>query len=311
MLQRQAGYLGSGELAVTVRDKCVRRAGVIVFHSKPEAVAAVEYWRKNVANVIEPGIQTDQRRNPWWFCAKSGQPLLIVVYDGMVVWASDIVFGTPYEKVEGKLWKAVEKIHSSVVPDGVQAPPATQPDIGAGTSASQPAAASKNPTTEIQKGKVEAWFLDWDFCTDNSNGSRVEKAGLKEGHIYFHGLFDERGWIKELRYYDRDWKHRWTKVFSYPAESTTGGTFLPHSYKYLTPEGQEIDSRKREQAVKAKAGGWRQGTPKERLREALGEPLVITTGAFGDETWIYFDGINQHRYPFSKGGQLDYGYYDE
>jgi hypothetical protein len=133
MLQKQAGYLGSAELEVSVRDKCVRRAGAIIFKSKPEAFAAVEFWRNNVANIIESGTQTDQRRNPWWFCAKSGQPLLIVVYDGMVVWASDIYFGTRYEKVEGELWQAVEKIHFSLVGEGVQdqmAPAAPEPAAG-------------------------------------------------------------------------------------------------------------------------------------------------------------------------------------
>lgn len=167
------------------------------------------------------------------------------------------------------------------------------------------------PTTEIQKGKREAWFLDWDFCTDNSNDSLVEKTRLNKGHVYFHGLFDERGWIKELRYYDRSWKHCWTKVFFYPSASTAGGGYLPHSYKYLAPDGQEIDHTKREQVVKTKAGGWADGTPKEEIRKALGEPLVISTDPFGMEKWRYFDGVSQHWYTFNKEGKLDYSNYME
>jgi hypothetical protein len=167
------------------------------------------------------------------------------------------------------------------------------------------------PTTEIQKDKPEAWFLDWDFCTDNSNNSRVEKTDLKKGREYFHGLFDDKGWIKELRYYDQSWTHQWTKAFKYPSGTNGTSTFLTHSYQYLTPAGKTVDHSKREQTVKARSGGWADGTPKEKLREALGEPLVISTDAFGMEKWIYFDGISQHWYVFNKDGKLDFSNYKE
>lgn len=167
------------------------------------------------------------------------------------------------------------------------------------------------PTTEIQKGKTEAWFLDWDFCTDNSNNSRVDKTDLKKGRVYFHGLFDDRGWIKELRYYDQSWMHQWTKVFKYPSETNGSLTFLPHTYQYLTPAGQSVDHTKREQTVKKRSGGWADGTPKEKIREALGEPLVISTDAFGMDKWRYFDGVQEHWYVFNKDGSLDYSNYKE
>lgn len=168
----------------------------------------------------------------------------------------------------------------------------------------------KIPLTEIQRGKADAWFLDWDFGTDNSNNSAANKSQLKQNHIYFYGLFNDQGWIKELRYYDMNGVHQWTKIFYYPDQTNDTGEYLSHSYKYFTPDGKEIDHAKQEQIVKSYSS-WGDGTPKERILEVLGNPLVTTVDSFGMQNMIYFDGTSQHWYVFNKEGKLDYGNYPE
>jgi hypothetical protein len=98
------GYLDGASL---VSER--RRAGITRFKSKPEAIAAVQHWARTVAILIEQRTVSKEHPDPWWSCSGASEPLLIVVQDNRVIWAED-AFGTSYEKVEGELWKAVDKI---------------------------------------------------------------------------------------------------------------------------------------------------------------------------------------------------------
>jgi hypothetical protein len=74
-------------------------------------------------------------------------------------------------------------------------------------------------TAEVQKGKSESFFSDWDLCTDNSNNTAVDKTALKEGKSYFHGFMDKHGGLSNCdTMISGDTK--WTKGFltqSWPA----------------------------------------------------------------------------------------------
>jgi hypothetical protein len=156
-------------------------------------------------------------------------------------------------------------------------------------------------TAEIQKGKSESFFTDWDLCTDNSNNTAVDKRALNKGQPYFHGIMDKHGRIIELRYYDLDWKQKWTKRFYYSANGQ-------HIYRYFTPSGRRINHKKQETIVR-KRHAYLDGTTKEKIRRTLGDPLIIQIDAFGMEKWRYFDGALQHWYTFNAKGELDYSNY--
>ena len=161
--------------------------------------------------------------------------------------------------------------------------------------------AIKFGTAEVQKGKLESFFSDWDLCTDNSNNTAVDKTALKEGQSYFHGFMDKHGRIIELRYYDLRRIHKWTKRFYY-------GSRGQHTFNYFAPDGQRINHKKQEAAVR-KRYAYRQGTRKEEIRRSLGDPVIIQMDTFGMEKWRYFDGVEQHWYTFNAKGELDYSNY--
>jgi hypothetical protein len=118
---------------------------------------------------------------------------------------------------------------------------------------------------------------------------------------------DKHGRIIELRYYDLNWGHRWTKRFYYSANGN-------HIYRYFTPNGQRINHRKQESIVRkyVALGGYAYAdgkTPKESIRRTLGDPVIIQIDGFGMEKWLYFDGIRQHWFIFNAKGELDYSNY--
>jgi hypothetical protein len=159
----------------------------------------------------------------------------------------------------------------------------------------------KYGTAEIQKGKSESFFTDWDLCTDNSNNTAVDKQSLKRGQSYFHGFMDRHGRVIELRYNDLAWAHRWTKRFYYSSNGK-------HTYRYFTPDGRRI-KHERQEAIVRKRHASQSGTPNEKIRSALGDPVIIQIDAFGMEKWRYFDGTLQHWYTFNAKGELDYSKY--
>jgi hypothetical protein len=159
----------------------------------------------------------------------------------------------------------------------------------------------KYGTAEIQKGKLESFFTDWDLCTDNSNNTAVDKQSLKRGQSYFQGFMDKHGRVIELRYYDLAWTHRWTKRFYYASNGR-------HTYHYFTPDGRIINHKKQE-AIVRKRHAYQDGTPKEKIRRTLGDPLIIQIDSLGMEKWRYFDGTLQHWYTFNAKGELDYSKY--
>jgi hypothetical protein len=161
----------------------------------------------------------------------------------------------------------------------------------------------KYGTAEVQKGKIESFFSDWDLCTDNSNNTALDKKALKKGQSYFYGIMDQYGRITELRYYDPNWVHRWTKRFHYSSNGQ-------HTYQYLAPSSRRINHKRQEIIVK-KHSDFLQGTRKEEIRRILGEPLIVQIDSFGMEKWRYYDGVLQHWYTFNAKGELDYSNYRE
>lgn len=159
----------------------------------------------------------------------------------------------------------------------------------------------KYGTAEVQRGKSKSFFSDWDLCTDNSNGTALDKSALKKGQSYFYGFMDRHGRITELRYYDLGWVHRWTKRFTYASAGQ-------HRYQYLAPNGQRINHQRQELRVK-KHFGYPQGTPKEKIKSILGEPVIIQIDKFGMEKWRYYDGEVESWYTFNARGELDYSNY--
>ena len=159
----------------------------------------------------------------------------------------------------------------------------------------------KYATTEVQKGKAKSFFADWDLCTDNSNNTAVDKQPLQTGQSYFQGSMDQYGRIVELRYYDLNWVHRWTKRFYYRRNGQ-------YRYRYFAVNGRSLNYRKQEALVR-KHYVQKQGTSKEAIRAILGEPVIIQIDAFGMEKWRYFDGVEQHWYIFNAKGELDYSNY--
>jgi hypothetical protein len=161
----------------------------------------------------------------------------------------------------------------------------------------------KYGTTEVQPGTAKTFFTDWDLCTDNSNNTAVGKQALKTGQSYFQGSMDKYGRIIELRYYDLSWDHRWTKRFDY-------GRNGRYRYRYFAANGQRINHQKQEALVR-RHYFQKLGTSKEKIRESLGDPVIIQIDLFGMETWRYFDGIEQHWYTFNEKGELDYSNYKQ
>ena len=159
----------------------------------------------------------------------------------------------------------------------------------------------KYGTAEVHKGPPTAFFSDWDLCTDNSNNTAVDQPALQAGQAYFQGSMDKYGRIIELRYYDLNWIHRWTKRFAYGRQGQ-------YRYGYFAANGQPINYRKQEARVR-KHYVQPAGISKDQVRGILGDPLIIQLDAWGMEKWRYFDGLEQHWYIFNAKGELDYSNY--
>jgi hypothetical protein len=106
------GYLGGAVLkAIGSAMNSSRRVGVAAFDSRENALAAVKV-RLNTANVIKQGETSKEHPYPWWAC-RTGQPLLIVLYDDLFVEVGDLHFG-PFDKVEVEFWRVAEAVHAAL-----------------------------------------------------------------------------------------------------------------------------------------------------------------------------------------------------
>ncbi len=161
------------------------------------------------------------------------------------------------------------------------------------------------PTTQICFGIEQAWFADWNLSKDQSPSGPVEKASLKRGQSRFLGIFDERGWISELRYYDARNNHRWTRVFTYkvPAKNTPSAevTWMANFYDAT---GEPLERDVAEKTVRDYGYGWTPGHTRFELKDALGDALIIQPSPDGGETWTYFDGKFELKFRFDKEGKL-------
>jgi len=161
------------------------------------------------------------------------------------------------------------------------------------------------PSSEIQFGTEQAFFADWDLSTDHSPSGPQEKSAIPRSMPRFLGIFDERGWISELRYFDARNNHRWTRVFTYkvPAKNSkdTGVSYIANFYD---PKGEPLERDEWEKAARDNGRGWAPGHTRFEVRDVLGEALTIIPTADGGESWSYFDGKSELKFVFDKQGKL-------
>jgi hypothetical protein len=163
-----------------------------------------------------------------------------------------------------------------------------------------------HPTTEFQFGTEQAWFSDWDLSTDRSPSGPKDKSALRRGAPRFLGIFDERGWIAELRYYDMHGNQRWSRIFNYPVvpKGTPKDAAVAYTAAFYDPSGEPLDRDAAEKLARENGRGWTPGHTRFEVQDALGEALIIFPTADGGETWSYFDGKQELKFNFSKQGKL-------
>ena len=95
IFKSRPGYFTGGTLRFAHRD-----VGIAIYESYEAALAALEWRRKNVANVIEQGRKEQNGVTHWWFC--ESQALLSIVQGNMVFEVCDL--DRRYSAVEDELW---------------------------------------------------------------------------------------------------------------------------------------------------------------------------------------------------------------
>ncbi len=71
------------------------------------------------------------------------------------------------------------------------------------------------PANEFLFGQDQAWFPDWDLKTDRSPSGPLPLKSFQRHQPRFQGLFDDKGWLSEVRFIDGYGSVRWTRVFVY------------------------------------------------------------------------------------------------
>jgi hypothetical protein len=161
------------------------------------------------------------------------------------------------------------------------------------------------PPTEIRFGTEQAWFVDWNLSTDRSPSGPIDRAAIRRGAPRFLGIFDERGWITELRYMDARGNHRWSRIFTYkmPVKGSTD-TSIAFVSGFYDPKGDPLERDDAEKNVRDNGRGWATGHTRYEVRDALGEALMNFPTTDGGETWVYFDGKDEIKFTFDKQGKL-------
>lgn len=161
---------------------------------------------------------------------------------------------------------------------------------------------NRKPTVEIvANGITEQWYGDWNLVTDKSPSGPIQANGPRKGEVTFHAMFDNRGWITELTYFDARKKERWTKLFTYPPRIPAGPGEVPVSIVWSKADGNLIDLKAIEASL---ANGVPAGSRKMSVLDAYGEPFIMIPESDGGETWVYATSKEERRFRFDKKGKL-------
>lgn len=100
IFKMRPGYVTGGTL-----QSGHRQVGIALYGSHEAAISAVEWRRKDVANLIERGPKERNGVADWWF--GESQALLCIVQGGMVFEVCDL--DRSYSAVEHELWATATK----------------------------------------------------------------------------------------------------------------------------------------------------------------------------------------------------------
>ncbi len=166
----------------------------------------------------------------------------------------------------------------------------------------------RKPNCEVQPGRTEGYYADWNLATDRPSGAPLEIDGPRKGMGTFRAAFDDNGWPTELAYFDGKGRARWTKLFKYPAQIPSGPGDVPYISSWIGSTGKAIAMTKI--AEHFKATSWAIGMKKYEVGDLLGEPLIVEVGQGGGafsgkpETWLYLIDGQEVRFPFDKNNRL-------
>ena len=162
------------------------------------------------------------------------------------------------------------------------------------------------PSNELQFGKDQVWFADWDLKTDRSPSGPKAKEAFLRGQPRFLGIFNEKGWITELRFLDHRGNVRWSRAFTYkvPEKKAPASTPVTWTADFYDANGDPLERDASVKATRELGHSFAIGARRMDVHDALGDALEIFPQPDGGDLWVYYDGAEELRFRFDKNGSL-------